>query len=256
MFVYMCILVFLYFLTDNKAVLLSGDFILILIAFWILVAKHLRKPWDVKFDKLNRQLKSGSSFIFVLYLNATSLWLIQRHVLEDQSKILAQIKFVISLRKYLSILSNILQQTQISRLLVSREISLMFRQRSVTVLVEESFLPSVSPPCLTRPQIMTLSPRPPSTAGLRSWEDIFHRPLHCGFGLQDVSSFSGHHCGPSRIALSPLYKPWALCVLRLRHSLANVSHRLITVNHQAAIANDVCLFVRLIDRYRWFVNWL
>lgn len=124
------------------------------------VVKHLRKPWDVKFDKLNSQLKSGSSFIlFVLYLNASSLWLIQRHIVEDQSKILAQIKFVISLRKSLSILSNILQQTQISR--VSREISLLFRQRSVTVLVEESFLPSVSPPCLTRPQIMTLSPRPP-----------------------------------------------------------------------------------------------
>lgn len=123
-------------------------------------AKHVRKPWYVKFDKLNSQLKSGSSFIFVLYLNATSFWLIQRHIVEDQSKILSQIKFVISLRKSLSTLSNILQQTQISRVLVSRKISLLFRQRSVTVLVEESFLPSVSPPCLTRPQIMTLSPRP------------------------------------------------------------------------------------------------
>lgn len=101
-------------------------------------------------------------------------------------------------------------------------------------------------------------PPPPSSSGLQSWEDIFHRPLHCGFGLQDVSSFSGHHCGPSRIALSPLYKPWALCVLRLRHSLCNLSHRLITVNHQAAISlmMFVCLFVWSIDRYRWFVNWL
>lgn len=114
----------------------------------------------------NSQLKSGSSFISVIYLNVTSFWLIQRHIVEDQSKIRSQIIFFISLRKSLSTLSNILQQTQILRVLVSRKISLMFRQRSVvTVLVEESFLPSVSPPCLTRPQIMTLSPRPPPPAG-------------------------------------------------------------------------------------------